>query len=193
MRPSSSDHGFVLKRHGRVNSGQYRLYGLRHDSPLLFIEEVIGEYPEPSVTHVYEDEGHTREALTITDSESGGAEVDLDDAETGERVGRVAWAIDAQGDYIDGTWLITDAEGKQIGKVVESKAAAAALATVAGQRPQAFDVTIGGTFVGSLRQRVNIIGYELSFDFSADAAHLLDRRMGLAVAVFAALQQVRTA
>lgn len=68
MHAALSDDAFILKRHGRISGGKYRLYGLRHDEPLLFIEETTGEFPEPSVTRACEDEQQKREILCRTTS-----------------------------------------------------------------------------------------------------------------------------
>jgi hypothetical protein len=187
-----SDNAFVLKRHGRISGGKYRLYGLRHDEPLLFIEETTGEFPEPSVTRACEDERQKCEILTLTDAESTGAEVDVTDAETGKRVGRIALAVDDAGDYIVGVWSITDAEGGPLGKVLARKAARPLVSAAPGAAaPQAMDIVVGGAIVGEMRQKGNVVGYELALDFRMDVANLLDRRLALATAIFAALDQGR--
>jgi hypothetical protein len=192
MHAALSDGAFVLKRHGRISGGKYRLYGLRHDEPLLFIEETTGEFPEPSVTRAYEDEQQKREILALTDVESTGTEMDVTDAETGQRVGRIALAVDAGGDYIEGTWSITDAGDRPVGKVLARKTGRpVASATPAAGPPQAMDIAVGGAIVGELRQKGNVVGYELALDFTMDVANLLDRRLGLATAIFAALDQGR--
>jgi hypothetical protein len=53
--------------------------------------------------------------------------------------------------------------------------------------PQKLDIKIGEAVVGELRQKVKIIGYELNVDFSMDTSNLLDRRLGIAAAIHAAL------
>lgn len=50
-------------------------------------------------------------------------------------------------------------------------------------------ITLGENLVGELRQKSKMIGYELTIDFSMDTTHLLDRRLGLAAAIFVARHQ----
>lgn len=192
MHPALSDNGFILKRYGRISAGTYRLYGLRHRDPLLHIDETAGVFPEPTVNRIYEDEEQLREVLTLTDLESTGVEMEVTDAETGQSIGRIALAVDDCGDYMEGAWSITDGEDRPVGKMLAKKTGRPAVgATPGGAQPQALDIAIGGAIVGEFRQKGNVVGYELLLDFSMDAARLLDRRLGLAAAVFAALDQGR--
>jgi hypothetical protein len=192
MHAALSDAGFVLKRHGRISGGKYRLHGLRHGNPLLYVQETPGSFPEPTVTRAYEDEEQTRQVLTLTDAESTGTEMEVADGETGEPVGRIALAVDDSGDYIEGTWWIADVGGRPVGKVLAKKTRRpVALQAPGAPPPQAMDITVGGALVGELRQKANVVGYELALDFSMDAANLLDRRLSLAMAIFAALDQGR--
>ncbi len=192
MHAALSDSAFVLKRHGRLSGGKYRLYGLRHDEPLLFIEETTGAFPEPSVIRAYEDEQRTREILALADIESTGTELDVTDAETGQRVGRIALAVDAGGDYIEGVWSIADADDTPVGKVLARETGRPVTNAMPGAALlQAMDITVGSAIVGELRQRGNVVGYELALNFRMDVANLLDRRLGLATAIFAAIDQDR--
>ena len=192
MHPALSDNSFILKRYGRISAGTYRLYGLRHRDPLLYVDETVGVFPEPTVNRIYEDEEQLREVLTLTDMESTGVEMEVADPESGEKLGRIAMAVDDLGDYVEGTWSISDAENRPLGKILaKNTARPVAQAMSSGARPQVLDVAVGGAIVGEFRQKVNVVGYELLLDFSMDVARLLDRRLGLAAAVFAALDQGR--
>ena len=192
MHPALSDSGFVLKRYGRVTAGKYRLYGLRHDGPLLFIEEKAEKLSPLSTAHVYEDEEEKREVLTLTDSESGGIELEVIDAEAGEKIGAIGLAVDADGDFVTDTWLISDAEGKPLGKLLRKHSSRPVTRTAPdAEPPQEMDLTFGGAIVGELREKANVVGYELAIDFSMDVAHLLDRRLGLAAGVFAAFDKAK--
>ena len=192
MQPALSENGFVLKRYGRITAGRYRLYGLRHDKPLLFIEEKAEELSPLSTAHVYEDEEKKREILALIDCESGGIEQEVVDAETGKKIGGIGLAVDAAGDFIKDTWLISDAAGKPVGKVLSKRSnRPVARATPDAEPPQEMDISFGGALVGQLREKTNVVGYELALDFSMDVAHLLDRRLGLAVAIFAAFDKTK--
>jgi hypothetical protein len=52
--------------------------------------------------------------------------------------------------------------------------------------PQNYDVLIQDRRVADVRQRFNLIRYELELDFSMDAAQQLDRRLGLAAGILLA-------
>ncbi len=145
------------------------------------------------MTRVYDDVQQQREILTLTDAESTGAEMEVSDPATGERVGGIALTVDAAGDYVEGAWSITDADGQLVGKVLARKTGRAVGGASPGAgSPHAMDITVGGAIVGVLRRKSNVIGYELSVDFFMDVANLLDRRLGLAAAIFAALEHGRT-
>jgi uncharacterized protein YxjI len=53
--------------------------------------------------------------------------------------------------------------------------------------PQNYDMTLGETRVADLKQRFNLIRYEMDIDFSMDAARQLDRRLGVAAAALLAI------
>jgi hypothetical protein len=191
MQPALSDTRFVLKRYGRVTSGRYRLNGLRQGMPLLFIKEQAEELSPLSTARVFEDEEQTREVLTLIDVESGGIEQEVVDAETGKKVGSIGLAVDASGDFVKDTWLVSDAAGKPVGKVLSRRSNRPVARAADAEPPQDMDITFGGALVGRLREKTNVVGYELAIDFSMDAANLLDRRLGLAVAIFAAFDKAK--
>jgi hypothetical protein len=194
MQAALSDDMFVLKRYGRISGGKYRLYGLRQNRPLLYVEEEAADFPPVGLIHVYEDEEKKQEALTLVDSEALGVEIEVTDAESGANVGRIALAVDDAGDFIADTWLITDGTGKPVGKVLQKVGRRPVARAAPDAEPlQALDITIGGALVGELREKANVVGYELSLDFHMDAAHLLDRRLGFAMAILAALSRGRAA
>jgi hypothetical protein len=181
---------YILKRYGRISGGKYRLYSVPDDAPLLFIEEDTESISPLNTTHVYVDEGNTHKVLTLTDSEDSGIAMEVIDAEVRRTIGGIAMAVDAAGDFIKDAWVITDAGGNIIGKVLgKTSGRFGARAASGAEPPQRMDVTFGGALVGELRQKVNVVGYELLIDFRADVAQLLDRRLGIAAAIFTALQQ----
>jgi hypothetical protein len=55
--------------------------------------------------------------------------------------------------------------------------------------PQKLEISVGKTPVAELRQTVTMLGYEATIDFSMDTGSLLDRRLGVACAILAALHQ----
>lgn len=55
--------------------------------------------------------------------------------------------------------------------------------------PQKLEINVGETPVGEIRQKVTMLGYEAYIDFSMDIGNLLDRRLGVASAILAAMHQ----
>jgi hypothetical protein len=54
---------------------------------------------------------------------------------------------------------------------------------------QKLDITVGDELVTILRQKSTPLGYQLKIDFSMDITNILDRRLGIAAAILAALHQ----
>jgi hypothetical protein len=52
--------------------------------------------------------------------------------------------------------------------------------------PQNYDIITGNQRCADLRQRFNLLRYELNLDFSMDSSQRLDRRMGIAAAILLA-------
>jgi hypothetical protein len=52
--------------------------------------------------------------------------------------------------------------------------------------PQNYDIITGNQRCADIRQRFNPFRYELDLDFSMDASHKLDRRMGISAAILIA-------
>ena len=114
------------------------------------------------------------------------------DAETGQKLGAIGLAVDDAGDFVEGTWLICDGAGNPVGKAVGKHSERPVVSEAPEvQSPQDIDIVCGGALVGQLRQKVNVVGYQLAIDLHMDAARLLDRRLGLAVAIFAAFDRGR--
>jgi hypothetical protein len=193
MQSFLSDSAFVLKRHGGATAGRYRLYSMQQTEPLLFIEEKSGGMSPLSTAHFYEDEQEQREVLTLTDVEQSGIEQEVVDAETGEKIGTIGLEVDDAGDFVGDTWVIRDAAGDAVGRVLRKRGNnPVPKGVLRAEPPQEMELTFGSAVVGQLRERTNVVGYELAIDFRMDAARLLDRRLGLAVAVFAACDKTKS-
>jgi hypothetical protein len=177
---------YVLKQQGLAIGGKYRLFGLQQDEPLLYIEEKVKWFPPSTTTHMYADEKKGQEILTIQENED--ADMDVIDAVSGQKIGGIEVSADDLSEFIKDAWAITDADNKPIGKVFEKSVGRSVLReALDNELPQQMDVTVGDTLVAELRQKVKMVGYELAVDFSMDTAQLLDRRLGIAAAVFIAL------
>lgn len=178
---------YVLKQQGLSISGKYCMYD-QNDNPLLYIEEKIKWIPPSTTVHVYADEKKTKEILTFKDSLSENVEMDVIDAESGEKIGGIGTTADDLSEFIKDAWSITDTNDKPIGKLAEKSTGQSVLRELMdNELPQQLDIKVGETLVAELRQKVKMIGYELTIDFSMDIAHILDRRLGIAAAIHAAL------
>jgi hypothetical protein len=79
-------------------------------------------------------------------------------------------------------WEVLDANDNMIGLIFEDSIGLALLRRflLGSWLPQNYDITLGQTRVGDLRQNFNLFRYELNLDFSMDTARMLDRRLGIA-------------
>lgn len=181
--------GYVLKRQGLSIAGKYRLYGLQNDEPLLYIEEKVKWIPPSTTVHVYLDEKKKQEILTLKDSPDD-ADRDVIDAESGQKIGGIVTSADNLTEFFIDAWVITDAANQPIAKFAETSTGRSLMREVINHEiPQQLDIKCGETVVGEFRQKVKMVGYELTLDFSMDVAHILDRRLGIAAAIHVALHQ----
>ncbi len=110
------------------------------------------------------------------------AAYDVFDASSGEKVG----ALRRMGlkSIIRDEWLILDANENQIGTIREDNTGLALVRRfLTNLVPQSYDVEINGQVVAEYRQRFNPFVLKLELDFSKDAGHILDRRLGLAAGI----------
>jgi hypothetical protein len=177
---------YVIKQQGLAIGGKYGLYDESGD-PLLYVEEKVKWIPPSTTVHMYADEKKTREILTMKDRPEN-SDMDVIDAESGQKIGGIITSADNLTEVVMDAWEITDADDKLIGKVTEISLGQSMLRDLAdNELPQKLDIKIGEAVVGELRQKVKMIGYELNVDFSMDTSNLLDRRLGIAAAIHAAL------
>jgi hypothetical protein len=178
----------VVKQQGLSIASKYRLYGPEGKEPLLFIEQKTKLLPPSVTTHVYADEKKTQEVLTLKDSPADDVDMDVIDVESGQKIGGLGMTAENIAEIFKDAWLITDANDQPIGKVFEKSAGRSMLRGLLDNAlTQQLDVTVGDTPVAAFRQKSTMLGYELVVDFSMDVAHLLDRRLGIAAAIFVAL------
>lgn len=179
--------GYRLKQQGLSIGGKYQVFDSQNDVPLLYVEEKTKWLPPATSIHVYLDEKKKQEILTLKDSQSEDVEMDIIDTESGQKIGGIGVAADSLSDFVKDAWSITDADDKPIGRVFEKSTGQAVLRElISSELPQQLNITVGETPVGELRQKVKMVGYELEIDFSMDVTHNLDRRLGLAAAIYVA-------
>lgn len=136
---------------------------------------------------IYADESQTRELLSIRTKSifDIAGTYDIRDTTTGETIG----ALRRKGlkSMLRDEWLILDANGLEIGKIVEDsqiKALVRRFIDAASMfMPQRYHADIAGQTVATYQQNFNPFIHRIQIDFSHDQTNLLDPRLGLAIAV----------
>jgi uncharacterized protein YxjI len=82
-------------------------------------------------------------------------------------------------------WQILDAQQQPVGVIIEDDLTYALLRRflLGSLLPQNYDVIINDQKVADLRQRFNLIRYEMLIDFTPNRNQLLDPRLGIAAAL----------
>jgi len=90
-------------------------------------------------------------------------------------------------------WTVYDAQDRPVASAIEDSTWRAVLRRIVGMfsylpalLPQRYHVDANGQTVATMHQNFNPFVYKLDIDFSFDAGHVLDRRLGLALAVLLA-------
>ncbi len=193
MNAIFSQTGYVLKRKGLSLGGKYHLFTLQGDQPLLFIEEKTKWIPPSRTIYAYADEGKKQEVLRLKDSATEDVDMDVIDPESGQKIGGISISAENLSEVFKDAWAILDANDKPIARMAEKSVGRSVMREMLdNELPQQLDILAGETLVAELRQKVKMAGYELSVDFSMDVAHILDRRLGIAAAIFAACHQGST-
>ena len=142
---------------------------------------------------IYGDETATAEVLTIRARSivDFSAAYDVVDATTGEHVGiikRRGWKS-----MVRDAWVIHDADDRPVATAIEDAVWRAVLRRIVGifsylpaLLPQRYHVDVDGQTVATMHQNFNPFVYKLNIDFSLDTGRVLDRRLGLALAVLLA-------
>lgn len=180
---------YVLRRQGLALAGKYRVLDPTGEV-LMYVEEKAKWFPPSRAVHIYTDEPKLREVITLTDATSGEAEMDVVDAVSGDVLGGLSATVDNAAEIVADGWEIVAADGTRIAKIAEAGAARTALRQAfSADVPQAFDITVGEDLVGTLRQKLKAVAYELEIDLSADVKRTFDPRLAIASAVWVAMHQ----
>ena len=179
MNPIFQHPSYLLKRQAISLTGKFRFY-----DPLgnlvMFSEQKMFKLRED--IRVYSDEGKTQEVLSIKARQimDFSASYDVVDTAMNQKVG----ALRRKGlrSILRDEWEVLDANDNMIGLIFEDSIGLALLRRflLGSWLPQNYDITLGQTRVGDLRQNFNLFRYELNLDFSMDTARMLDRRIGIA-------------
>ena len=109
------------------------------------------------------------------------AAYDVIDSTTGQKVG--AFKRKGLKSVVRDEWILMDANDQEIGLFQEDSVGMAILRRFINIIPQKFHMQIGNAHVANLRQNWNPFVVKVTVDFSPDTQRLLDKRLGIAVAI----------
>ncbi len=179
MNPIFQHPSYLLKRQAISLAGKFRFYDPMGNL-VMFSEQKMFKLRED--IRVYSDESKTQEVLSIKARQimDFSASYDVVDTAMNQKVG----ALRRKGlrSILRDEWEVLDANDNMIGLIFEDSIGLALLRRflLGSWLPQNYDITLGQTRVGDLRQNFNLFRYELNLDFSMDTARMLDRRLGIA-------------
>ena len=185
MNPAFQYDKYLLKRQVFALAGKFRFYNPSGDL-LLFSEQKMFKLKED--IRLYSDETKSQELLQIKARQiiDFSAAYDVLDSATGQKIG----AMRRKGfrSMVRDEWDMMDASDLVIGKLFEDNISQALLRRflLGSFLPQNYDISMGEQRVGDLKQRFNLLRYELILDFSMDPMRLLDRRLGIAAGILLA-------
>jgi len=185
MNPAFQYDQYLLKRQVFALTGKFRFYNPSGDL-LLFSEQKMFKLKED--IRLYSDETKSQELLQIKARQiiDFSAAYDVLDSATGQKIG----AMRRKGfrSMVRDEWDMMDASDLVIGKLFEDNISQALLRRflLGSFLPQNYDISMGEQRVGDLKQRFNLLRYELILDFSMDPMRLLDRRLGIAAGILLA-------
>ncbi|MGH2785707.1 MAG: hypothetical protein ACRDJ1_10635 [Actinomycetota bacterium] len=109
------------------------------------------------------------------------AAYDVIDSTTNTKVG--AFKRKGLKSIVRDEWILMDANDQEIGLFQEDSMGMAILRRFINIIPQKFHMDVGAAHVANLRQNWNPFVVKVTVDFSPDTQKLLDRRLGIAVAI----------
>jgi len=182
--------GYLLKRQAIALTGRFRFYDPMGNL-VMFSEQKMFRLRED--IRVFSDENKTQEVLSIKARQimDFSAAYDVVDTAMNQKVGalrRKGWRS-----MLRDEWEVLDANDNVKGLLFEDSVGLALLRRLllGSWLPQNYDISLGGTRVADLKQRFNLLRYELVLDFSMDINHILDRRLGIAAGILLAAVEGR--
>jgi hypothetical protein len=109
------------------------------------------------------------------------AAFDVVDSTTNTKVG--AFKRKGLKSIVRDEWILMDANDQEIGLFQEDSMGMAILRRFINIIPQKFHMDVGAAHVANLRQNWNPFVVKVTVDFSPDTQRLLDKRLGIAVAI----------
>ena len=176
---------YLLKRQAIALAGKFRMYDPAGNL-VMFSEQKMFKWRED--IRVYADENKTQEVLSIKARQivDFSAAYDVVDTALNQKVG----ALRRKGlrSILRDEWEVLDASDNVKGLLFEDSMGLALLRRflLGSWLPQNYDISFGEVRVADLKQNFNLFRYELNLDFTMDAGHMLDRRLGIAAGILLA-------
>ena len=176
---------YLLKRQAIALAGKFRVYD-PSGNLVMFSEQKMFKWRED--IRVYADENKTQEVLSIKARQivDFSAAYDVVDTALNQKVG----ALRRKGlrSILRDEWEVLDASDNVKGLLFEDSMGLALLRrfVLGSWLPQNYDISFGEVRVADLKQNFNLFRYELNLDFTMDAGHMLDRRLGIAAGILLA-------
>lgn len=186
MHQSFQYDQYLLKKQAIALTGKLRFYNPQGEV-VLFSEQKMFKLRED--IRVFSDEQKSQEVLAIKARQiiDFSAAYDVIDSTSGVKVG----ALRRKGlkSILRDEWEVLDPSDNVLGLCFEDNMGLAMLRRLllGNLLPQNYDMTLGETRVADLKQRFNLIRYEMDLDFSMDTGRQLDRRLGIAAAALLAI------
>ncbi len=185
MYPAFQYNQYLLRRQVLALTGKFRIYG-PDGQQLLYSQQKMFKLKED--IRVYTDENKSQELLLIKARQilDFSAAYDVVDSFSYERVG----VLRRKGfkSIVRDEWEVLDASERHLGTLIEDSLTLALLRRLLLGRwlPQNYDILANNTLVADLKQRFNLLRYELDMNFTMDTSQVLDRRLGVAAGILLA-------
>lgn len=185
LHPAFQYDRYLLNRQVLALTGKFRIFSSNGEM-VLYSQQKMFRLKED--IRVYNDDSLSQELLTIQARQilDFSAAYDVVDSASGIRVG----ALRRKGfrSLLRDEWQVLDANEQQIGLLMEDNLTRALLRRflLGSLLKQDYDLLIGEQRVADLKQRFNLIQYQLDIDFSMDTHRWLDRRLGIAAGILLA-------
>ncbi len=178
------DH-YLLKRQVLALTGKFRVY-TSNDQLVLYSQQKMLRLKED--IRAYTDESMSEELLYIQARQviDFSAAYDVWDSPSGTRVG----VLKRKGlrSMMRDEWIVLDSDENSIGVLLEDSLGRAMMRrlVLGSLLPQNYDLLVNEERVADLRQRFNLLRYELEIDFSSGSSNHVDPRLGIAAAILLA-------
>ena len=182
VNPFELDSYYARKKFFKIFGGELRIYDSSKTNLLFFVKQKAFKLKED--IRVFADTSASHELLQISARKivDISATYDVTDSSTGQKIG----ALKRQGlrSILRDSWELLDSNNNVIAKITEDSQLKAMLRRfITVLIPQSYDITMGDTLVGVLKQTFNPFLPQFNVDFSMDSSRRLDRRLGIAAVI----------